>query len=204
MGAQITTIFLSMALVTAIRQFASSQQTIFHWLILFYFILNNIRYFYGDIKFSECDNNIKKDVLGFEQVIDVHLYVITRFLIVVLALFIDNIEKFLWIFAGSQIVGVLYLFFTIVVLLDPTKDTNEPKKIPILWHWLWFNVAEIALAVVMVLLLTMESDLKVQFKSLTSVVFKNWVLGIGFGLLFFIQIIDWALHQKFLFAPSKR
>lgn len=202
MGQQISTIFLSMALIAIITEFSKCQQTIFHWIAFIYFILNNIRYLYGDIRWCEVEGTIRKDSLGVERAIDVHLYIITRLLIVVLALQIKSLNCFMWVFCGGQLFGAIYLLFSAKTIFDKEKDDGDQKLFPIIYHWLCYNLLEVFVAFITALILTTEKDLYLLLPSLKSIDLYTWTLSVSFSLLFFIQITDWIMHHKFLFNPD--
>lgn len=201
---QVSIIFLSMALVAALSELQKSPKTVFHWLAFVYFTANNIRYFYGDMRWSELDINLRRDGLGVERALDIHLYVITRLLIVMQALQISNLQNFLWMLMAAQFVGEIYLAFSINLIYDSGKDVGPVKLIPIQWHWFSFNITEMVITGIAAFILKTQSDLQQKFPSLNEIDLYSWTLAIAFTLLFLVQIFDWIMHQEFLFGRSRR
>jgi hypothetical protein len=198
---QVTLIFLSMALVAALSEFQKIPKHTLHWVAFLYFVANNIRYFYGDMRWSESDSTLRKDNPGVERAVDVHFYVITRLLVVLQALQINDLQHFLWMLAAAQFVGAIYLVISMNLIYDLSKDQKLRK---VQWHWFWFNVAELATTLVGSLILMAREDICRILPSLGVVDLYAWAVGLVFLILFLIQLLDWTMHQEFLFGTSSK
>jgi|SRR5882762_8065491 len=200
---QVTLIFLSMALIAALAEFQKIPKHSLHWIAFFYFVANNIRYFYGDMRWAELDTDLRKDNPGVERAVDVHFYVLTRLLVVLQALQIYDLQRFLWMLAAAQFVGAIYLLISIKLIYDAAKDQNQ-TLMKIQWDWFWFNIVELGTTLTGCFVLMLRQDLAQMFPSLASVDLYSWTLGIVFLILFLIHLFDWTMHQEFLFGSPRK
>lgn len=202
MAPNIFPVFLGMSIIAALTSFRSSEMTGYHWCIFIYFVFNRVRYFYGDIQWEILSRDTKKTGGGIERSFGVLLMIVNLFLGVVIAIFLDDIHMFMWISASNLFVGIIYLVWERNTALDKNKDTGQIKVFPIQKHWIIFNSVEFLVFITMAILFLVAKDINLLLPSLSETDLQMWTFIVGFIILFFVMIIDWAIHHDFLFSDT--
>lgn len=195
-------VFLGMSMIAALTSFRSSDMTGYHWCIFIYFVLNRVRYFYGDIQWENMSKEVRKTGVGMERSFGVILMIANLFLGVVIAIFLDDVKLFMWLSAVNLFAGTLYLFWERNTALEKSKDTGVVKVMKVQKHWIIFNIIEFIVFISMAFLFHTANDINHLISTITVIELQWWTFVIGFVILFFLMVLDWTIHHEFLFSEN--
>jgi len=195
---RLTTIFVSIAMVAAVETFIASHHTFLDWALLVYFLINSIRYYYGDFRFQECFSAINPKVELTVKAIDFHLYVIARLLIIAAALKLDDAITFCLISIAYQLLSIGHLSFSLsAVCVDKANPQMDRLRL-LQSHWIYYSAAEALFLTAMAVLLRVVAKLAVVLAVDVGTV-ESVGVAIVFTGLGLVILIDWIQNRDLLF-----
>jgi len=192
----ISTIFLSMALTVALMRFIGLQDPpVEVWGIFFFFIVNKIRFYIGDIRYARIAPIIVRDDSHTDQIIALLLGIGVLFIFILMGYYVIDPSKFYLWYSLGLIINIGWLWY-LRNMIDPQKDTYKKRLVrDVIKSWIILDFYELPITFTTGVLLFAKPEIgNIKFEQM-----ELWVIYTSIGILVFIAFMELIINKIFLF-----